>query len=219
MKKRYLLIGIIPVLLISLSFKFEPVNNFPLFGKFIILDPGHGSEDPGSIYKDEYEKNYNLEFAKSLEKVLIKKGASVMLTRTGDYDLSSPDAKRRKRSDFNNRIKLINEDKPELYLSLHMNYLNDSRYYGSQVFYSDVIPQNSRLADILQKHINTFFDFDKDYKEVGDDLYMFSKIEVPGVLVEYGFMSSAKDRANLKKEAYRSNLAEVIAEGIIEYFT
>lgn len=219
MKKRYLIVALIPILLLSLSFKFEPVNSFPLFGKFIILDPGHGSEDPGSVYKDEYEKDYNLAFARSLEKVLVEKGASVLLTRDGDYDLSSPDAKRRKRSDFNNRIKLINEDKPDLYLSLHMNYLNDSRYYGSQVFYSDILPQNRYLADALQNRINVFFDFDKDYKEISRDLYMFSKIEVPGVLVEYGFMSNSKDRTNLKKDSYRTSLATVIAEGIIEYFT
>lgn len=219
MKKRYLALAIIPILLVSLSFKFEPVNNFPLFGKLIILDPGHGCEDPGSIYKDEYEKDYNLAFARSLEKVLTLKGASVLLTRTGDYDLSSPSAKRRKRSDFNNRIKLINEDKPDLYLSLHMNYLNDSRYYGSQVFYSDVLPQNRHIAEVLQNHLNAFFDYDKDFKEIDRDLYMFSKIEVPGVLVEYCFMSSSKDRTNLKKESYRNSLATVIAEGIIEYFT
>lgn len=217
--KKWPLLLIIPLILCSLAFKFEPVNNFPLFGKFIILDPGHGSDDPGSVFKDEYEKDYNLDFARTLSDVLTEYGAAVILTRDGDYDLSKPNAQNRKRSDFDNRIKLINEDKPDLYLSLHMNYLNSSKYHGAQAFYSKVNPQNERLASITQKHMNEFFSFDKDYKKIGSDKYMFGKIEVPGILLEYGFMSSYKDRENLKGESYRRDLSTAIANSIVEYFT
>ena len=217
--KRWLLLLIIPLVLCSLAFKFDATNTFPLFGKFIILDPGHGSDDPGSVYKDEYEKDYNLDFARTLKEVLTEYGATVILTRDGDYDLSSQDAKSRKRSDFNNRIKLINDDNPDLYLSLHMNYLNDSRYYGAQVFYSEVNEHNEHMAEVIQKNMNEFFDFDKQYKKIGSDKYMFGKLEVPGVLIEYGFMSNYKDRENLKKESYRRDLSTAIADSIVEYFT
>lgn len=217
--KRWLLLLIIPLILCLLAFKFDATNTFPLFGKLIILDPGHGSDDPGSVYKDEYEKDYNLDFARTLKEVLTEYGATVILTRDGDYDLSSQNAKSRKRSDFNNRIKLINEDKPDLYLSLHMNYLNDSRYYGAQVFYSEANEHNEHMADIIQKNMNEFFDFNKQYKKIGSDKYLFGKLEVPGVLIEYGFMSSYKDRENLKKDSYRRNLSTAIADSIVEYFT
>lgn len=217
--KKNIVIFLIPLLLIALAFKFEPANSFPLFGKFIILDPGHGADDPGSVYKDEYEKDYNLLFARSLKTVLENYGATVMLTRDGDYDLSSKNHWSRKRSDFNNRIKLINEDKPDVYLSLHMNYLNNSSYYGSQVFYSNKNTFNENLAKVLQNELNKYFSYEKDYKKIGSDKYMFGKIEVPGVLIEYGFMSSYKDRTNLKKENYRIELSTVIADGLVEYFT
>lgn len=217
--KKNIVIFLIPLLLIALAFKFEPTNSFPLFGKFIILDPGHGADDPGSVYKDEYEKDYNLLFARSLKTVLENYGATVILTRDGDYDLSSKNHWSRKRSDFNNRIKLINEDKPDIYLSLHMNYLNDSSYYGSQVFYSNKNTFNENLAKVLQNELNKYFSYEKDYKKIGSDKYMFGKIEVPGVLIEYGFMSSYKDRTNLKKENYRIELSRVIADGLVEYFT
>ncbi len=217
--KKNIVIFLIPLLLIALACKFEPTNSFPLFGKFIILDPGHGADDPGSVYKDEYEKDYNLLFARSLKTVLENYGATVILTRDGDYDLSSKSHWSRKRSDFNNRIKLINEDKPDVYLSLHMNYLNDSSYFGSQVFYSNKNTFNENLAKILQNELNKYFSYEKDYKKIGSDKYMFGKIEVPGVLIEYGFMSSYKDRTNLKKENYRLELSRVIADGLVEYFT
>lgn len=219
MKKRILLTLCIPFMLLTLAFTFEPANTFPLFGKFIILDPGHGANDPGSVYKDQYEKDYNLEFSRALKSTLENYGATVIMTRDGDYDLSNETHWSRKRSDFKNRIKLINEDKPDLYLSLHMNYLNDSRYYGSQVFYSLINTHNEPLAEILQRHLNDYFGFDKDYKKIGNDKYMFGRIEVPGVLIEYGFMSSSKDRANLKNEEYKKELSSIIADGLVEYFT
>lgn len=218
MKKYAFLFSLLFILLISLAARFQPTNSFPLFGKFIILDPGHGGLDPGSLYKEEYEKDYNLDFSLTLKNELENLGATVILTRSGDYDLSSPNASRRKRSDFENRIKLINEDNPDIYISLHMNSLASSKYYGSQVFYSKINAKNEKLAEILQKNLNTFFKLDRDYKKISDDKYMFKRIDPPGVLIEYGFISSSRDRTNLKTEKYRKDLSKVICAAIIEYF-
>lgn len=219
MKKYVFLLLLTFILLTSLAATFQVENTFPLFGKLIILDPGHGYLDPGSVYKGEYEKDYNLEFSLSLKSTLEEYGASVIMTRSGDYDLSSPKSYRRKRSDFDNRIKLINEDNPDMYISLHMNSLNDPKYYGSQAFYSNVNDDNEIIASILQNNFNDFFNFDKDYKKISNDKYMFSKIKPRGVLIEYGFITNWKDRKNLKKSEYRTQLSQVIAKSIVEYFT
>jgi N-acetylmuramoyl-L-alanine amidase len=202
-----------------LAFKKQTVNTFPLFGKLIILDIGHGGLDPGSTYKDEYEKDYNLDFSKVLKSNLESMGATVIMTRDGDYDLSSPNVTYRKKSDFNNRIKLINESGADLYLSLHMNYLDDTSYYGGQVFYSGINAKNETIAKTLQDGINKFLKLSKDYKEISDDKYMFKRIEVPGVLIEYGFMSSQKDRQNLKDDVYKNDYSKAIINAIITYFT
>ena len=47
-------------------------NNLNLLGKVIYIDPGHGGLDPGTIYKDIYEKDINLEICLKLEEVLEK---------------------------------------------------------------------------------------------------------------------------------------------------
>lgn len=219
MKKYTILILLILLLSASLAFTYHIENTFPLFGRLIILDPGHGSKDPGSVYGDIYEKDYNLTFARNLKTELERRGASVILTRDGDYDLSDPDASSRKRSDFDNRIKLIEDNKPDLYLSLHMNSIAKTEYYGSQSFYSTVNPKNEILAKILQKNFNEFFEYDKEPKKIGNDKYMFNKISTTGVLIEYGFISSSKDRENLLDEEYRIDLSKVITNSIIEYFT
>ncbi len=182
-------------------------------------DTSHGGKDPGSIYKEEYEKEYNLDFAFYLKRSLENLGSTVIMTRAGDYDLSNPSSSSRKRSDFNNRIKLINDNLADMYISLHMNYLNDSKYYGGQVFYSNSKLDNEELAKTVQKYLNDFFSLKKDYKKIGNDKYMFNKIERPGVLIEYGFMSSYKDRSNLKNKDYKQELAQTIAKSIVDYFT
>lgn len=207
------------LILATLAFRKTTENSFPLFGKFIILDPGHGGKDPGCVYKDEYEKDYNLDFAFSLKNVLEQNGATVLMTREGDYDLSSPNNTHRKKSDFDNRIKLIEESQADIYISLHMNYLNDSSYYGSQVFYDDNNSQNKSIALLLQKNLNTFFNFEKNAKQLSNDKYMFQRINTKGILIEYGFISSARDRKNLKNEDYRASLSQVISDSIIKYFT
>lgn len=219
MKKWYVLFFLFLICLMSVAAKKTVINNFPLFGKLIILDPGHGGLDPGSVYKDEYEKDYNLKFSQTLKKNLEKYGATVIMTREGDYDLSSPNTSYRKRSDFDNRIKLIDNSKADLYLSLHMNSLNDNKYFGSQSFYSSVNKNNKILAEILQNNFNRFFNYNKNYKVIDNSKYMYKNISTVGVLIEYGFITNYKDRKNLKNETYRLELSEVISQSVIEYFT
>jgi len=199
--------------LIMYSLKVEAV--MPLTGKIIVIDPGHGLEDPGTSYGNVYEKNINLSIGLFLEKELGSMGAEVILTRDGDYDLSTPNAKYRKKSDFDNRIKLINESNADLYLSIHLNYLSDSNYYGPQVFFS---MDNKLLAESIQNSMNEFTKSNRDIKKIPTDTYMYNKIKVPGVLIECGFLSNGKERELLQKEDYQKDLVKSIVKGVLEYF-
>lgn len=216
MKKRYI---VLMILMFSFAFKNSTIDYFPLFGKTILIDVGHGDEDPGSVIGENHEKDYNLMLAKTLSTTLTKNGATVVLIRDGDYDLASPSATHRKKNDFNNRIKLINQSSGDLFISLHMNYLNATEYHGAQVFYSKVNSSNQTIAEILQENLNTFLNTNKETKSIGDDKYMYDKIKITGVLLEYGFISNAQDRLNIKSEEYRKNLSEVITNALITYFT
>lgn len=199
--------------LIFYALKVEAV--MPLTGKTIIIDPGHGLEDPGTSYGNVYEKDINLSISLLLEKQLGSMGAEVILTRDGDYDLSSPNAKYRKKSDFDNRIKLINESNADLYLSIHLNYLSDSSYYGPQVFFT---MDNKLLAESIQNSMNKFTKGTREIKKIPADTYMYNKLNVPGVLIECGFLSNAKERELLQKEDYQKDLVKSIVKGVFEYF-
>ena len=199
--------------LILYALKVEAI--MPLTGKTIVIDPGHGFKDPGTSYGKIYEKDINLNIALFLEKELGALGADVILTRDGDYDLSIPNSNLRKRSDFNNRIKLINESNADMYLSIHLNYLSDSSYYGPQAFYNK---DNEGLAKVMQKVMNEELKGKREIKKIPSDTYMYSKLNVPGILIECGFLSNGIERNKLITEDYQKRIAKTIAKGVLEYF-
>ena len=176
----------------------------------IVIDPGHGAKDIGTSYKDIYEKDINLDISKKLKKELEDYGATVILTREDDYDLSTPNANRRKKSDFDNRIKLINDINPKLVISIHQNYYKDSKYKGTQIFYKD----NKKLAEYLQKNINK----DRQAKKISNTLYMYNKINTEVLLIECGFLSNPIDRKNLTNEKYKTKYTKDLAYNLKEYF-
>ena len=140
-----LIIFIISIFLLSSVFG---KDNLFLVGRIIVIDPGHGFLDPGTSYENIYEKDINLNISLYLKEKLESNGATVYMTRDGDYDLSTPNAIYRKKSDFDNRINLINNSKADIYLSIHLNYLSDFKYYGPQVFYNgkNIYFANSKLV-------------------------------------------------------------------------
>ena len=215
--KKLIKTGIITILLISAIFINKEVKALlPLSGKIIIIDPGHGGKDPGTISDGIYESEINLQISKYLELELTKMGATVILTREGNYDLSTPNAKWRKKSDFDNRINLINNSKANLYLSVHLNYLDDAKYYGAQVFYNN--EENQKIANQIQEIINKELKNDRTTKKIPNRTYMYSKLNIPGVLIECGFLSNYKENELLKSSEYQQKLAKIITEGIINYY-
>ena len=212
--KKFSILLLVVLVLVSVSV-IRVFALLPLSGKLILIDIGHGGKDPGTISNGILEKDLNLAIGKKLEIELIKKGASVILTRDGDYDLSNPQAERRKQSDFDNRIKLINSSKADMYLSIHINYLEDASYKGGQVFYYKT-EKNKNIALSIQEELNKISD-KREVKKT-PNIYMYQRLKVPGVLVECGFLSNAQERQNLITEEYQEKIAKAISNGVINYY-
>lgn len=188
--------------------------SLPLSGKLILIDVGHGSKDMGTSFNDILEKDLNLQISKKIEQELIKQGASVILTREEDYDLSSPNSSRRKRSDFNNRITFINESKADMYLSIHINSLSNTTYSGAQVFYEG--EDNKNLASTIQGYLNKIA-YPRSIKKM-PDVYMYQHLKIKGVLIECGFLSNKMERDKLTTDKYQEQLAHTITASIIDYY-
>lgn len=194
------------------------VNDFPLLGKTIYLDAGHGGKDPGAIYDNVYEKDINLDIVKKLQFELEKMGAVVLLTRDDDYDLASIDAKKRKQSDLLKRANLINESKCDMYISIHLNAYSSTKWSGLQIFYDDINPNNKILAEIMNETLKSNL---KNVREIKREngYFMYHKINVPGILIESGFITNSNDRYKLKNSNYQAILARNIVLGVVNYFS
>ena len=192
------------------------INNYTLLGKTIYIDPGHGGVDSGTTYKKIYEKDLNLLLSKKLEKELVALGATVYLTRETDKDLALT-KNNRKRSDLINRAYLINKTKPDLYLSIHLNYLSDTRYKGLQIFYNNKNEENKHIAESFTKYMK-----EKTYNvrnpKYNNTYYMYRNITPPGVLIELGFLSNPDDRYRLTHEDYQNKLIANLTYCIEKYF-
>ena len=196
-------------------FNFIKVSSYklPLKGKIIYIDPGHGGIDCGAKYKDILEKDINLELSYLLKYSLENKGAKVYMTRYDDYDLSSIGVSRRKKSDFDNRISLINNSDADLYISIHLNSITSSKWRGVQIFYDNNNDENVLLAKSIQKVFNN-----NRKISIINGKYMYKRINKVGILAELGFLSNSSDRDILLDSNKRMNIINKLTDGIINYY-
>lgn len=207
------------LLLLSISlfdYSYAKERNYSLKNKIIYIDPGHGGNDPGAMYKDVLEKDINLEISKLLKNELTKKGATVYLTRNGDYDLSVPNTINNKRSDLSRRGNVINKSNCDLFLSIHLNAESSSSWHGAQVFYNSKLKENEEIAKIFQNLFKEKLNSDRNYKK-DNTLYLQNRITRPGVLLELGFLSNPNERYLLQTDNYQKKIVNVIIEGLELY--
>lgn len=203
--------------LCGFSFVEKKQDDFPLLGKIIYIDPGHGGLDPGAIYRDIMEKDINLIISIKLEKKLSELGAIVYLTRYGDYDLSVNNTINRKRSDLSRRGNIINKSDCDMFLSIHLNAESTGIWKGAQVFYSDNNEKNKTLAEIIQTELNNNLANDREIKN-NNEFYLQKRVKQVGVLIEAGFLSNSNERYLLKQKFYQEKMAKCITNAIIKYF-
>lgn len=217
-KKRLWIIGLSCVLLLGAVIQIHALVNtagLPLEGVVIVVDPGHGGKDEGAQKDNVKEAQINLAISQNLKKELEKQGANVILTRDGAYDLASEGARNRKKEDMKKRADIINEDRVDLFLSIHLNAYPNVAVHGGQVFYQKNDAAGKAFADIIQKRLNDFNQTDKKSK-IGD-YYILNETVHPGILVECGFLSNDKDRSNLSNASYQQEIAKLLCEGVCEY--
>jgi len=113
--------------------------------KIIVIDPGHGGEDPGAIGpKRTMEKDVVLKIARRLQYLLNKKpGYRAFLTRTGDYYPS-----------FRKRLDIVKDYGPDLFISIHADACKDRKARGTSVYCLSTKRASSEAARLLAKQEN-----------------------------------------------------------------
>ncbi|MCC0178299.1 N-acetylmuramoyl-L-alanine amidase [Waterburya agarophytonicola K14] len=182
----------------------QPLNNI-----FILLDPGHGGKESGSKGHTGYpEKDVNLLMAKLVEQELIKLGAKVYLTREEDVDVSLED-----------RVKAIDQVKPDLAISIHYNALPDSGdaentqgistfWYNTQAHAPAIFLHDYLVNKLNRPDAGTFW----------NNLALTRPHTAPSILLELGFMINPQEFEWITNSVEQRKLSKAIAQGIKEWF-
>lgn len=189
----------------------------------IIIDAGHGGFDGGAVASDgTNEKDINLSIALSLGDMLSLCGYDVIYTRTSDTgteDNSDVSISKRKVSDLNNRLKIMEENSDAVFVSIHLNKFTATTPSGAQVFYSSNNIKSRDLAVSVQNSIVSMLQNDNKrvVKKSDSSTFLLKKANIPAVIVECGFVSNAKELALLKDDNYQKQMAFAVFYGINEF--
>jgi N-acetylmuramoyl-L-alanine amidase len=214
-------------LFIILQYDFEEddawkMQNLPLSGKIIVLDPGHGGPDPGAVQGEAIEKDISLSVSLKLRDYLQQQGALVLMTRETDIDLADKELKgysRRKVQDLKRRLELINHSEADFFASIHLNAIPSSKWKGAQTFYSAHYKESKRGAKFIQEELRRNLENTNREAKTSDSIYILKNSDIPGVLVEIGFLSNPTERELLRQDAYQEQVAASIYQGIMRYYT
>lgn len=230
-KKRILFItSIIFCSLLTRSFsnnqfsKIEAVSSTPIAGHTVILDAGHGNPDGGATNKNGeiIESTLNLEIVLKLQNLLESANCKVILTRSdenGIYEADANSIKEKKLSDMKNRVKIANNSNADVFISIHMNKLNESKYSGWQTFYKNQDTSSKLLAYNIQKNLNTFMEKENNrtIKSISK-IYLCKHVKIPLIVLECGFLSNPDEARLLCSDDYQNKLAWSVYIGIMDYF-
>ncbi|MFN6517469.1 MAG: N-acetylmuramoyl-L-alanine amidase [Nostoc sp. CreGUA01] len=181
----------------------------PLANLKIVLDPGHGGKESGASGPTGYlEKDVNLVVSKLLRDELVKRGATVVMTREDDKEVSLVE-----------RQAIISREEPAIAFSVHYNSLPDNgdaeNTQGIGTFWYH--PQAHNLAVFMQKYLVKELNR-PSYGVFWNNLALTRPHAAPSVLLELGFMSNPEEFEWVVNPEEQKKLANAIAQGITEWF-
>ncbi len=180
-------------------------------------------EDGGAISQNGVsEADINLKISLKLQHILEQSGSQVILTRSDEnaiYDLNKKTLREKKVSDIKNRVKIGNNSSADIFVSIHLNKIDKSKYYGWQTFYKNGNEDGKKLATCIQNNLNASIQKENNRIPLKiDNIYLIKYVEIPTTIVECGFLSNPEEEKQLQDEDYQSRLAWGIYNGIMDYF-
>ncbi|MBQ3022573.1 MAG: N-acetylmuramoyl-L-alanine amidase [Clostridia bacterium] len=191
--------------------------------KCIIIDAGHGNPDGGAIgMTGTIESVINLKIAKKAEKILKKKGYTVIMTREDENSIyeDGKNISSKKKDDMYRRLEIMNSSGADMFVSIHMNKFTSSKYCGAQVIYSGNFKESEVLAQLIQKRLHSLHEnkSKREHLKAPGGIFLLKKSPVPAVIVECGFLSNFEEEKLLNTDKYQQNLAKAIVKGIEDYY-
>lgn len=172
----------------------------------VVIDPGHGGKDSGAVgIGGLQEKNVILPIGQRIAEILEQNGVQVVMTRNADFFVTLP-----------GRVALAERVNADVFVSIHANSAGMSRpeVNGLETYY--YYDNSVRLAQLVHNQILRRINI-KDRKVRKARFYVVRKTSMPAILVETGFVTGREDAANLRTSSHQNQMAEAIAQGILQY--
>ncbi|MCD8348441.1 MAG: N-acetylmuramoyl-L-alanine amidase [Lachnospiraceae bacterium] len=168
----------------------------------VILDAGHGGNEPGAVYEGRQEKDDNLRLTLAVGEILENQGVEVAYTRTEDvYDTPLQKAQ------------IANAEGGDFFISFHRNSSPEANQYsGVETLVYDASGEKAALAEAINAELA-----EVGFRDLGvnerTDLVVLKRTQMPAVLVEAGFLNTDAD--NQLFDTQFAAVAEAIAGGIL----
>jgi N-acetylmuramoyl-L-alanine amidase len=185
----------------------KPKDQRPL----VTIDPGHGGKDPGAIGPDGLrEVDVILPIALRVAKILNEKGVATQLTRDSDYFVG-----------LDERVIMSRNAGASIFVSIHANAIdNRPDVHGLETYHYQ---KGLELANVVHRTIIERMGENGRTQTLADRnirsarFLVLRKSEIPAILVEVGYLTSPTESLQLADSAYRDQMAESIAYGILRY--
>ncbi|PSB15953.1 N-acetylmuramoyl-L-alanine amidase [Phormidesmis priestleyi ULC007] len=172
----------------------------------VVIDPGHGGPDPGAVgVGGLQEKEIVMDIGRQVAAALEQQGVQAVLTRTtNNVDV-----------DLEPRVSLAERINATLFVSIHANSISLSRpdINGLETYYYQ---SGAGLAKSIHNSVLQGTGI-QDRGVRTARFYVLRKTSMPSVLVEVGFVTGRDDASKLSTSAYRKQMADSIARGILQY--
>ena len=172
----------------------------------IAIDAGHGGNNVGAdgVKTKAIEKNYTLLFAKALEKLLKRKGVTdVIMTRTADTSFDNKD-----------RILFLQQQNPDVLISLHLNSTSNKEINGSTTFYKHI-----GFRPLSQAILNRMVEVKmNEFGNVGNfNFVLNSPTDFVNTLLEIAFLSNEEDEKKIINPKFHLTVANQVYKGLNDW--
>lgn len=200
MKTTIKVLGILSTALLFGLFAFKP----PEEKKVVVIDAGHGGHDFGVTIYDIQEKAISEIIAKKIKALNKDSNINIVLLREGDHFM-----------ELSERVSIINNLKPDLLISLHVNSSTNAESNGADAFISSKKEFYEKSKENAEKIINGISGENLSKRKVAEaPFYILKNSNCPAITLEMGFLSNNKDRVYLTSESGQNEIAANILESI-----
>jgi N-acetylmuramoyl-L-alanine amidase len=177
----------------------------------IVIDPGHGGADPGAVGNGLQEKKITYDIAYRIKKQLSRMKCEVLVIQPSEFNPNSTS-----KDELAIPAQRANQLKADYFLSVHIN-AGGGEGFESHVYPSASGKQADKLRNVLHSQVMQYLAKYgvKDRGKRYSNFYVLRQTNMPAVLIECGFIDSAKDATLLKDNTFLEGLSNEIAYGLI----